>query len=79
MGFGHRVYKTWDPRAVILKRFSKQLAEESGDPHWYDMSEQIEHTVVLARRASTRTSTSTRRRPTTTSASTPGSSRRSSR
>ena len=26
MGFGHRVYKTWDPRAVILKRFSKSLA-----------------------------------------------------
>jgi citrate synthase len=46
MGFGHRVYKTWDPRAVILKRFSKQLGEEAGDPRWYDMSEQIEHTVV---------------------------------
>jgi citrate synthase len=46
MGFGHRVYKTWDPRAVILKRFSQHLAEESGDPRWYDMSEQIEHTVV---------------------------------
>jgi hypothetical protein len=46
MGFGHRVYKTWDPRAVILKRFSKQLADESGDPRWYDMSESIEHTVV---------------------------------
>jgi citrate synthase len=46
MGFGHRVYKTWDPRAVILKRFSKQLGEESGDPRWFEMSEQIEHTVV---------------------------------
>ena len=46
MGFGHRVYKTWDPRAVILKRFSKQLADESGDPRWYDMSESIEQTVV---------------------------------
>jgi citrate synthase len=46
MGFGHRVYKTYDPRAVILKRFSKQLADESGDPRWYDMSEQIEQTVM---------------------------------
>jgi citrate synthase len=46
MGFGHRVYKTWDPRAVILKRFSKQLGDESGDPRWFEMSEQIEHTVV---------------------------------
>ncbi len=46
MGFGHRVYKTWDPRAVILKRFSKQLGEEAGDTRWFDMSEQIEHTVI---------------------------------
>ena len=28
MGFGHRVYKTYDPRAVILKRFSRALAEQ---------------------------------------------------
>ena len=46
MGFGHRVYKTWDPRAVILKRFSKTLAEESSEPQWFEMSEQIERTVV---------------------------------
>jgi 2-methylcitrate synthase len=46
MGFGHRVYKTWDPRAVILKKFSRQLAEESDEPRWFDMSEQIERTVV---------------------------------
>jgi citrate synthase len=45
MGFGHRVYKTYDPRAVILKRFSKQLAGESDEPHWYAMSEQIEQAV----------------------------------
>src|SRR6266536_3902041 len=37
MGFGHRVYKTWDPRAVILKRFSKTLAEESSEPQWFEM------------------------------------------
>ncbi|HYX87395.1 MAG TPA: citrate/2-methylcitrate synthase [Gaiellales bacterium] len=46
MGFGHRVYKTWDPRAVILKRFSKALAQESSEPHWFDMSERIERTVL---------------------------------
>jgi citrate synthase len=46
MGFGHRVYKTFDPRAVILKRFSKQLAEESDEPHWYTMSERIEKEVI---------------------------------
>jgi citrate synthase len=46
MGFGHRVYKTWDPRAVILKRFSRQLADESSEPRWFEMSEAIEKTVV---------------------------------
>ena len=46
MGFGHRVYKTWDPRAVILKRFSRRLAQESGEPRWFDLSERIEQTVV---------------------------------
>jgi citrate synthase len=46
MGFGHRVYKTWDPRAVILKRFSRRLADESAEPRWFEMSEAIEKTVV---------------------------------
>jgi citrate synthase len=46
MGFGHRVYKTYDPRAVILKRFSKQLAGESDEPHWFSMSEHIEKAVI---------------------------------
>lgn len=42
MGFGHRVYKEGDPRARWLKRMSSQLAEQSGDPKWYDMSVRIE-------------------------------------
>jgi citrate synthase len=46
MGFGHRVYKTYDPRAVILKRFSAALAERSPEPHWYRMSERIERVVL---------------------------------
>src|SRR5919205_1567052 len=46
MGFGHRVYKTYDPRAVILKKFSKQLAERSDEPHWFSMSEHIEKAVM---------------------------------
>ncbi|HLK43888.1 MAG TPA: citrate/2-methylcitrate synthase [Thermoleophilia bacterium] len=46
MGFGHRVYKTYDPRAVILKEFSRQLAAGSDEPHWFTMSEQIEHAVL---------------------------------
>ncbi len=46
MGFGHRVYKTYDPRAVILKRYSKQLSAESDEPHWFNMSEHIEKAVI---------------------------------
>ena len=46
MGFGHRVYKTYDPRAVILKRYSRSLAERSDEPHWFSMSEHIEKAVM---------------------------------
>jgi len=41
-GFGHRVYRTEDPRATHLRRFSKLLGEKSGQPQWYSMSERIE-------------------------------------
>ncbi|MCI4371779.1 MAG: citrate synthase, partial [Thermoplasmata archaeon] len=30
-GFGHRVYKTYDPRALILKEYARRLAEIDGD------------------------------------------------
>jgi 2-methylcitrate synthase len=42
MGFGHRVYKTEDPRATHLRRMSEQLGRDSGVPKWYDMSRAIE-------------------------------------
>ena len=42
MGFGHRVYRVLDPRAVILKEVSHNLAEESGDSKWFDMSLEME-------------------------------------
>jgi citrate synthase len=41
-GFGHRVYKTEDPRATILREMSKRLGDEVGQPHWYEMSMKIE-------------------------------------
>ncbi|MGH7589125.1 MAG: citrate/2-methylcitrate synthase [Gemmatimonadota bacterium] len=41
MGFGHRVYKTMDPRAPILRRFSRDLTERAGQPELYAMSEEI--------------------------------------
>lgn len=36
-GFGHRVYKTEDPRATILRRYSKELGERRGETKWYEM------------------------------------------
>jgi citrate synthase len=45
MGFGHRVYKEGDPRARWLKTMSRQLAEECGDPTWYEMSARMEDEV----------------------------------
>ena len=44
-GFGHRVYRTEDPRATHLRRMSKELGEKSGNRQWYDMSERIEGIV----------------------------------
>jgi len=44
-GFGHRVYRTEDPRATHLRRFSRQLGEKAGQPQWYAMSERIEHLI----------------------------------
>ena len=45
MGMGHAVYRTYDPRAQILKSMSKQLAEKTGDP-WFAMTEAIEHATI---------------------------------
>jgi citrate synthase len=44
-GFGHRVYKTEDPRATHLRRMSKELGAKSGSTAWYDMSMRIEALV----------------------------------
>jgi citrate synthase len=41
-GFGHRVYKTEDPRATHLRRMSEQLGKDAGQPKWYTMSRAIE-------------------------------------
>jgi len=45
MGFGHRVYKTIDPRATILREMTKELSAERGSTKWYDMSVSIMDTV----------------------------------
>ncbi len=42
MGFGHRVYKTEDPRATHLRQVSHDLGERAGDTKWFDMSRKVE-------------------------------------
>jgi len=41
MGIGHRVYKTTDPRAIILERLGHQLADRSPDRWYFDLSLQL--------------------------------------
>jgi citrate synthase len=41
-GFGHRVYRTEDPRATWLRRFSEQLSDKRGERKWFEMSRAIE-------------------------------------
>jgi 2-methylcitrate synthase len=38
MGFGHAIYRTSDPRNVIIKAWSEKLAQENGDMSLYDIS-----------------------------------------
>jgi citrate synthase len=45
-GFGHRVYRTEDPRATHLRRMSKDLGERAGNTKWFDMSQRIEALVT---------------------------------
>jgi citrate synthase len=41
-GFGHRVYETVDPRALILRGISEQLADNAEDPDVYDIAYNVE-------------------------------------
>jgi citrate synthase len=47
-GIGHRVYRALDPRAVSLRQMSKQLAETSGQPQWYEISERVQEAADRA-------------------------------
>ena len=44
-GFGHRVYKTEDPRATHLRRMSEELGRAAGNTRWFEMSRRIEEFV----------------------------------
>jgi citrate synthase len=45
MGFGHAVYRTEDPRATHLRRFSKEMGQRKGDTKWYDMTAKVEEVM----------------------------------
>jgi citrate synthase len=45
-GFGHRVYRTEDPRATHLRRMSRELGERAGQTAWFEMSQRIEALVL---------------------------------
>jgi citrate synthase len=46
MGFGHRVYKTEDPRATHLRRASEELADLTGNRKFFEMSRRMEQVVM---------------------------------
>ena len=46
MGIGHAVYKTEDPRATWLRKYSQQMAEKKGEMKWYEMSRRIEQLML---------------------------------
>ena len=45
MGMGHAVYRTYDPRAQVLKELSRKLATKTKEP-WFDMTEKIETSTI---------------------------------
>jgi len=45
MGFGHRVYKVEDPRATILREWSRKIGEAKGDLHYYEVLERVKEVV----------------------------------
>jgi citrate synthase len=49
-GFGHRVYKTVDPRANVLRKFCEKLSQQAGNTRWLDISKEVERVM----RANTR-------------------------
>ncbi len=45
MGMGHAVYRTYDPRAQMLKELSRKLAAKTGQP-WFDITERVEQVTI---------------------------------
>jgi citrate synthase len=48
-GFGHRVYKTEDPRAKFLRRFASELQKDWKGPRYFDIQEKLVAAVAARR------------------------------
>ncbi|MFQ5425058.1 MAG: citrate/2-methylcitrate synthase [Phycisphaerae bacterium] len=48
IGFGHRVYKAYDPRATILKRHAEALCREKGLADLFQTADAVEREVCAA-------------------------------
>jgi len=46
MGFGHAVYRTMDPRAVVLKQLAEETGRRADDLRWFEISVAVEETVM---------------------------------
>jgi citrate synthase len=49
MGFGHRVYKTWDPRATVLRGIAERLGRQFGETRWFDTAVRVQEAVMEAK------------------------------
>jgi citrate synthase len=50
-GFGHRVYKAYDPRATYLKTLARQLAADTGNMELFEKSTAIEQVMLREKAA----------------------------
>ncbi len=46
MGFGHRVYKAYDPRARILKKYAEMLAKETKQEKLFNTALEVEKVMI---------------------------------
>jgi citrate synthase len=46
MGFGHRVYKSYDPRAIILKRLAEEVFATTGRNPLLDIALELERIAL---------------------------------
>ena len=44
-GFGHPLYRAYDPRALILKGLSEELSHDADGPNWFAITDAAERTV----------------------------------